>query len=135
MQMDSLLRTKVRLLTSLTNLNAGKRGTRKQIARHILAYDKKAHDDFSDTIKYYKYSFIFEDGSFMTFNIYRNYMDVGPCSFDMKKGWEYIKMICRVLGLKAVMCSSCRNEKAFAKLSNSHIIGHVNDAAIFVRFL
>lgn len=97
----------------------------KDVLYWINKYENKTHRNFFEDWDYefYPLIHIFEDGSFFTYTVCNNSLEIGPSSLDYRASWSTIESITKQLGLSRVTSITIRNPKAYCKFIGSKLIG------------
>ena len=113
-------------LTQLTHVDVD----RKKLAEKIKTYEKKTGETLSEECKQFKYVKFWDDGSFLLFNIYETYFQIGPTNCKWQAVWEYVTTICKILNIKTCYTFTNRNPKAYTRLTHSKFISMQDGYAI-----
>jgi hypothetical protein len=94
------------------------------VLEHINRYEKKVGTSFLKDwdLEYFPFVILFPDGSFSTYGVSFNALEVGPTCCGLKKVLNMYIKIARRAGLKVVRTMTTRNPKAYAKLSGGTLV-------------
>jgi len=113
-------------LTQLTHVDFDE----KKLEEKIKTYEKKTGEVLSEERKKFKYVKFWDDGSFLLFNIYEKYFQIGPTNCKWEAVWEYVTTVCKILGIKTCYTFTNRNPKAYTRLTHSKFISMQDGYAI-----
>jgi hypothetical protein len=91
----------------------------KDLVKHIEEYEKRLNVSFFEDwdLNDYPFLILFPDGSFFTYGIRPDAIEVGPSSCKLKKAKEIVVFIAKKLGLHRIVTNTTRNLAAYERLS------------------
>lgn len=99
------------------------------LVEHVKTYIKKTKSDLLEDLKDFEYRCICYDGRFITFNVYKDYIEIGPSCCDWRTGDCLFWHIGTVLKINKLRTRTERNPMAYARLTHSKLIEVLEDGS------
>lgn len=99
------------------------------LVEHVKLYIKKTKSDLARDLKDFQYRGILYDGRFVTFNVNKDYIEIGPSCCDWRTGDCLFWRIGTILKIKKLRTRTERNPIAYARLTNSKLIETLEDGS------
>lgn len=119
-------------LRLLTNLSDNEPDWEK-VTKKVSVYEKRTGENFEKVVKDFKYVHYWDDGSFMLFNLYPKYAELGPTNCRWQNAWEYLSTVCMICSIPVVYTRTNRNYKAYVRLTHSEFVMNDGDYTIIKK--
>lgn len=99
----------------------------------IDKYEKRTGEKLDEVIKDFRYVKFFRDGGFTTFNIFNNYIEIGPTSCNWKDANDYLMMVANILSIPTLLTRTKRDYRAYIRLTKSTFVRMDGEFAIIEK--